>query len=174
MAIEDLPKDGLPEVAVVGRSNVGKSSLLNFLFQTKGLAKTSAQPGKTRLINFFESGGVYFVDLPGWGYAKASKTLREEWGELVEHYLETRKTLVKVLFLLDIRREPNEEDIALAKWFEDRGLEVIYVVTKSDKANQSEKVRQARHFEAVFGKEPVITSSVKGSGREFLIKRIYQ
>lgn len=168
----DLPKEGLPEVAVVGRSNVGKSSLLNFIFQTKGLAKTSRKPGKTRLINFFESDGVFFVDLPGWGYAEASKTIREEWGDLVEGYLETREALKKVLFLLDIRRVPTEEDIELARWFEKQGLDVIYVITKADKVNQSEKVHQTRIFEKIFGKEPVITSSLKGTGREFLLKMI--
>lgn len=172
-ATEHFPKAGLPEVAVVGRSNVGKSSLLNFLFQTKGLAKTSQQPGKTRLINFFESDdGILFVDLPGWGYAKASKSIRAEWGQLIEDYLGAREPLKAVLFLLDIRREPTQEDVDMAKWFESTGLTVIYVLTKSDKVNRNELQKQAKAIENAFGKEPVITSSAKGDGRLHLLKTI--
>lgn len=168
----DFPKLGLPEIAVIGRSNVGKSSLLNFIFQTKGLAKTSAEPGKTRLINYFEVGKILFADLPGWGYAKASKTIKYEWGTLIDSYLTDRKELKAALFLLDIRREPSKEDIEMAHWLQDSGLEVVYVITKADKVNQSELIHQVRMLSELFGKEPVVTSSKEGKGREHLLKTI--
>lgn len=172
-ASSDFPRAGLPEVAVVGRSNVGKSSLLNFLFHTKGLAKTSASPGKTRLVNFFESDdGILFVDLPGWGYAKASKSIKSEWGTLINDYLAKREALKVVLFLLDIRRMPTPEDVDMADWFEDSGHKVIFVLTKSDKLNQSELLKQIKLIKDATGKDPVITSSTKGEGRTHLIKTI--
>lgn len=171
-SLSDLPKDGFDEIAVVGRSNVGKSSLLNFIFHSKDLVKTSAKPGKTRLLNFFLAEGLYFVDLPGWGYAKVSKTLRESWGDVAERYLETRENLKKVLFLLDIRRDPTEEDIAIGEWFKEKGLDVVYVLTKADKVNQSDTVKKTRLVQEIFGVEPVVTSAVKGKGREHLLKRI--
>lgn len=172
-ASTDFPKEGKPEIAVIGRSNVGKSSLLNFLFQTKGLVKTSQEPGKTRLINFFEADDeVLFVDLPGWGFAKASKSLRADWGDLIGNYLSERKPLKAVLFLLDIRRDPSEEDIEMAVWLRDQGQKVIYVITKADKVNQSEGHAQIKKLSEFFGEEPVITSAKAGKGRNHLLKVI--
>lgn len=167
-----FPHEGAPEIAVIGRSNAGKSSLLNFIFQTKGLAKTSSSPGKTRLINFFDAETVLFADLPGWGYAKASKSIQAEWGPLIDDYLTKRKPLIACLFLLDIRREPSPEDIEMAKWLEKSGLEIIYVITKSDKCNQSELIHQVRMITDAFGKEPVVTSAKEKKGREHLLKMI--
>lgn len=168
----DFPKGGLPEIAVIGRSNVGKSSLLNFIFQTKGLAKTSAEPGKTRLINFFDTGTTLFADLPGWGFAKASKSLRKEWAGLIETYLMERDVLKAVLFLLDIRREPSDEDLEMAAWFKETGIPVVFVATKSDKVNQKELSAQTKRLKELIGEEPVITSVKKGEGREYLLKKI--
>lgn len=168
----DFPRGGVPEVAVMGRSNVGKSSLLNFIFQTKGLAKTSAEPGKTRLINFFDAETYLFVDLPGWGFAKASKTLRQDWGDLIDAYLRERQELKAVLFLLDIRRDPSQEDLEMIRWFQDSQLPIIFVITKADKANQSELATQLKRLTQIVGQEPVVTSSKAGKGREHLLKRL--
>ncbi|MBI3994670.1 MAG: ribosome biogenesis GTP-binding protein YsxC, partial [Nitrospirae bacterium] len=125
VALEDCPKDDLPEIAVVGRSNVGKSSLLNCLLQRKGLAKTSGTPGKTRLINFFKTTlglnpplTFYIVDLPGYGYANASKIRIADWGAMVENYLAHRTELQSLIVLLDIRREPGPLDQQLFSWLD--------------------------------------------------------
>ena len=135
-----FPRDGLPEVAFAGRSNVGKSSLFNRLVGQKGLAITSKTPGRTRLVNFFRiDGRIYFVDLPGYGYAAAPKSLRETWGELVEGYLRTRAELRGVVFLLDIRREPTDRDLEMRGLLEEAGLPWIPVLTKADKVGRSER-----------------------------------
>jgi len=135
-----FPRDGLPEVAFAGRSNVGKSSLLNRLVGQKGLAITSKTPGRTRLVNFFRiDGRIYFVDLPGYGYAAAPKSLRETWGELVEGYLRARGELRGVVFLLDIRREPTDRDLEMRGLLEEAGLPWIPVLTKADKVGRSER-----------------------------------
>ncbi|MBS4164454.1 putative GTP-binding protein EngB [Candidatus Protochlamydia amoebophila] len=129
----------LPEVAVVGRSNVGKSSLLNHLFEAKHLVKTSATPGKTQALNFFSlNDQIAFADLPGYGYAKVPPSVRKEWGPMVRSYLESRESLKLILFLLDIRRVPNEEDIQFLEWVLYHEKALILVLTKIDKVNQKE------------------------------------
>lgn len=168
----DFPKGNLPEIALIGRSNAGKSSLINFMFQTKGLAKTSAEPGKTRLINFFDTGTHLFVDLPGWGFAKASKAMRQTWGELLEAYLSQRQPLCAILFLLDIRRYPSEDDLEMVAWFRQIGLPLIFVLTKADKVNQSTLHTQVKSLTELLGSEPVVTSAKAGRGREHLLKRL--
>jgi GTP-binding protein len=135
-----FPRDGLPEIAFAGRSNVGKSSLLNRLVEQKGLAVTSKTPGRTRLINFFRiNGEAYFVDLPGYGYAAAPKSLRETWGELVEGYLRARRELRGVVFLLDVRREPSDRDLEMRGLLEEARLPWIAVLTKVDKIGRGER-----------------------------------
>lgn len=130
----------LPEIAVAGRSNVGKSSLLNHLFHTKGLVKTSSTPGKTQAINFFVADdSIGFVDLPGYGFAKVPLEVRKAWGPMVQDYFNNRKTLKMVLFLFDIRRTPNEEDYQLIEWAAHHNLALLLVLTKTDKVNQKEK-----------------------------------
>lgn len=130
----------LPEVAVVGRSNVGKSSLLNHLFYTKHLVKTSSTPGKTQALNFFSySNEIAFCDLPGYGYAQVPRAIKKLWGPMIQTYIEKRENLKLILLLLDIRRIPNDEDRQLIDWVVHHEKAMIIVLTKTDKLNQSEK-----------------------------------
>ncbi len=138
--LRDLSGDILPEIAVVGRSNVGKSSLLNHLFQSKGLVKTSSTPGKTQAVNFFTlDDRLAFVDLPGYGYANVPLQVRKQWGPLIQSYLEKRESLKVILFLFDIRRLPNEDDRLLLEWIAHNQKAMIFVFTKVDKVKQNEK-----------------------------------
>lgn len=140
---EQFPTTGYPEIAFAGKSNVGKSSLINALINRKALARTSSQPGKTRTINFYNIENIlYFVDLPGYGYAKVSKTSREEWGKMIEHYLEKRTELKIVVLLVDIRHEPSENDKLMMNWIKGNGFEPIIVATKADKINKSQLQKQ--------------------------------
>ncbi len=133
------PKDERMEFAFVGRSNVGKSSIINSLTNRKGLAKVSSTPGKTRLINFFLINNTfYLVDLPGYGYAKVSKTERESWGKIIEPYLFKRAQLKRIVLLVDSRHKPSNDDILMYKWIKHYGYEVIVVATKKDKLKKSE------------------------------------
>ncbi|PKM94077.1 MAG: YihA family ribosome biogenesis GTP-binding protein [Firmicutes bacterium HGW-Firmicutes-1] len=137
--MEQFPTTGLPEIAFAGRSNVGKSSLINGLINRKALARTSGQPGKTRTINYYNvENVVYFVDLPGYGYAKSSKTSREEWGKMIEYYLKKRQELKIVVLLVDIRHEPSENDKMMVNWIRGNGFEPVIVATKADKINRSQ------------------------------------
>lgn len=129
----------MPEIAIVGRSNVGKSSLINNLLRNGNLAKTSSSPGKTRSINFFSiDEQLALVDLPGYGYAKVPKDIRQQWAGMIDHYLESRQTLKLILFLLDSRREPTEEDCALIKWAAFHQKPMLIVFTKVDKLKDVE------------------------------------
>ncbi len=136
------PVEELPEVAFLGRSNVGKSSLLNHLVGKQGLAYTSANPGCTQLINFFRvDGKVHLVDLPGYGYARVPLEIKARWHELIEFYLLNRKTLKVAMILLDSRRGWMEKDLELKAWLEFHNLEYVVVATKVDKLNQKEEYR---------------------------------
>ncbi|MCL2462332.1 MAG: ribosome biogenesis GTP-binding protein YihA/YsxC [Defluviitaleaceae bacterium] len=135
---EQYPTAGLPEIAIIGKSNVGKSSFINTMAGRKGLARTSGAPGKTRVINFYNiDGRLRFVDLPGYGYAKVSRDESAKWQKMIEGYLRGRKTLVLVIFLLDIRHEPSANDKMMADWFLHYGHNIQYVATKSDKITRS-------------------------------------
>lgn len=137
--MEQFPTTGLPEVAFAGKSNVGKSSLINGLINRKALARTSGQPGKTRTINYYNvENMLYFVDLPGYGYAKAAKTSREEWGKMIEYYLKKRQELKMVVLLVDIRHEPSENDQLMANWIRGNGFEPVVIATKADKIKRSQ------------------------------------
>lgn len=128
------PQGGLPEIALVGRSNVGKSSLTNTLINRKAFARTSSQPGKTQTLNFYRvEDQVYFVDVPGYGYAKVSRTEREKWGEMIETYLSQRDALKGVIALVDARHAPSEDDINMYNWLLYFEIPVLVVATKSDK-----------------------------------------
>lgn len=129
----------MPEVALVGRSNVGKSSLINHLLQNNSLAKTSSLPGKTQSINFFSvDNQLALVDLPGYGYAKVPMHIKQEWGALIDHYLQNRASLKLILFLIDSRREPTEEDLTFLKWSSFHKMPSLLVFTKVDKMNENE------------------------------------
>ena len=133
------PPEGVPEIAFAGRSNVGKSSLLNLLTGRKGLAKVSSSPGKTRTINFFLINGSFrIVDLPGYGYPKVSKAESERWGRMMEDYLEGRKDLIKVVQLVDSRHEPSAQDVQMYDYLRYSGLSGVVVLTKTDKISKNE------------------------------------
>ena len=136
---EQYPESDLPEIAVVGRSNVGKSSLINMLLNRKNLARTSSTPGKTQLINFFDIDGKFtLVDLPGYGYARVSKEQKKTWGTIIETYLKTRKNLLEVILLVDLRHKPTAEDVEMYKWIKTYGFNGIVVGTKYDKIKKSQ------------------------------------
>lgn len=134
-----LPDTGRPEVAFAGKSNVGKSSLINGLMNRKSLARTSAQPGKTQTINFYNvNEAIYLVDLPGYGYAKVSQSEKEKWGKMIEKYLHISKNLKAVFLLVDIRHEPSANDKMMYDWIVHNGFEPIIIATKLDKLKRSQ------------------------------------
>ena len=134
-----LPQTGRPEVAFAGKSNVGKSSLINGLLNRKALARTSSQPGKTQTINFYNvNESIYLVDLPGYGYAKVSQSEKEKWGKMIENYLHTSKDLKAVFLLIDIRHEPSANDKMMYDWIVHNGYEPIIIATKLDKLKRSQ------------------------------------
>lgn len=137
--LEQYPTDFKPEIAFAGKSNVGKSTLINSMIGRKSLARTSSQPGKTRTINFYDvEDTFYIVDLPGYGYAKAPKTEIAKWGNMIEEYLNERETLLSIVLLIDIRHEPGENDKMMYNWIKHYGYDVIIVATKSDKLKRSQ------------------------------------
>lgn len=139
------PSDDLPEIAMVGRSNVGKSSTINTILNRRNLARVSGNPGKTRTINFYIiNKEFYLVDLPGYGYAKVAKTERASWGKMMETYLSTRNTLQEVLLLVDIRHEPSENDKLMYGWIRQYGYGSIVVATKSDKLSRNEQQKNIK------------------------------
>ena len=136
---DQYPKDGKAEIAFAGKSNVGKSSLINSMVYRKAIARTSQNPGKTRTINFYNvEDKLYFVDLPGYGYAKAPKTEIAKWGKMIENYLLKRRELRAIILLIDIRHEPGENDRLMYEWLKHYGYRIIIVATKSDKLKRSQ------------------------------------
>jgi GTP-binding protein len=168
----------LPQIAMAGRSNVGKSSLINTLAGRKNLAKTSSTPGKTRSVNFYlvEPARFYLVDLPGYGYARCSKTERENWGRLIRKYLEDNKHLRSVVLLLDSRLEPQALDLDLAGYVRSLNLDLTAVLTKADKCRQKQQSDIGRTWTQVLGLDdpPVLFSSKTGLGRDKLWARLEQ
>ncbi len=134
---KQYPQDELPEIAFAGRSNVGKSSFINSMINRANLARTSGKPGKTRTINFYIINENFrFVDLPGYGYAIASKTEKEKWGEIIERYLTDRKNLREVVLIVDIRHEPTDQDLMMYQWIKSFGYKGIVIATKADKISK--------------------------------------
>jgi GTP-binding protein len=161
-----VPRDRKPEVAFLGRSNVGKSSLINSLLGVKGLARTSSTPGRTQALNFFLiNEQFYFVDLPGYGYAKTSKTNRQAWGKLIEKYLAEREQLVLSILIVDARHEPSPLDLQMKSWLQHFGLSYLVVSTKIDKLSTNERrVSHARARQALETERVIPYSAVTREG----------
>jgi GTP-binding protein len=176
--LKGLPKDQLPEIAFAGRSNVGKSSALNRRVNVKNLAKTSSTPGKTRLINFFLiNKNLYFVDLPGYGYAKTSRSMRKNWGRLVEDYLKDRDNLKGTVLLIDSRRGPLEPDLQLVEWLNFYRMGKLIVLTKSDKLSRSalsEKVRKTSQLLDLDSNSLISFSAKTGERKDEILSWIQQ
>ena len=146
------PKDSKPEIAFVGKSNVGKSSLINAMVNRNKLARTSSQPGKTRTINFYGVNDLfYIVDVPGYGYAKAPKSEIERWSRMTEEYMQKRKELTGVVMLIDIRHEPGENDKVMYQWLKHYGYKIVIAATKSDKIKRSQIQKQVSVIRKTLG-----------------------
>ncbi|NIQ88094.1 MAG: YihA family ribosome biogenesis GTP-binding protein [Deltaproteobacteria bacterium] len=175
---EQYPPDDLPEVAFAGRSNVGKSSLINKILNRKKLVRTSKTPGRTQLLNFFEINELWrFVDLPGYGYAKVPKEVQKRWRPMVENYLTTRVNLRGMVWLLDIRREVSKEDLTLWDWLRTKELTVIVVITKADKLSKNKRNKQAASIAKSLGmkaRELIQFSAISGEGKDEIWEALRQ
>lgn len=171
------PEDALPEIALAGRSNVGKSSLINRMINRKNLARTSSTPGKTQHLNYYRvNDQLYFVDVPGYGYAKVSKSQREVWGKMIEKYLQERETLKLVLQIIDLRHPPTKDDELMYDWLKAYELPVCVVATKADKVPKS---RWQKHLKIIkealvlrAGDPLILFSSEEGIGKDELWAQI--
>ncbi len=172
----DYPEELLPEVAFAGRSNVGKSSLINTLVNRKHLVRTSSSPGRTQTLNFFRiNSQINFVDLPGYGFAKVPLKVKAQWKTMVENYLKYRTTLKLVIILLDIRRTPSSDDASLMRWLENFSIPFLIVLTKTDKLSHNKCSAQQKiiqDFLLLKREEVVCFSAVTKKGRQEILKRI--
>ncbi len=176
--LRQIPRDGMKEVAFLGRSNVGKSSLINKLCGRKSLARKSGDPGKTRELNYYLiNKEFYFVDLPGYGYARLPAQVRSSWGKLIEQYLKTRETLSLVVQLIDARHEPSELDMMMVGWLDYYEIDFLVTLTKADKLPVSKMPRYIEDARHVFGKfsrckDIIPFSSLNGTGKTELMHSI--
>ncbi|MFQ5648599.1 MAG: ribosome biogenesis GTP-binding protein YihA/YsxC [bacterium] len=175
--VAEIPKDNLHEVAFAGRSNVGKSSLINSLLNRKKIAKTSSTPGKTRQLNYFRiNNRFYFVDLPGYGYARVSEKERGQWQTLIESYLRKSEKLKGVISIIDSRIGPTPLDLQLLEWLQSLRLPVLLVATKVDKLSKSALVTHLKKFSAdvqqVFSGQIIAFSAANGTGKKELLRQI--
>jgi len=171
---DDFPRDQRPEIAFCGRSNIGKSSLLNTLTDTHGLARTSSSPGRTQTINFFLiNDRIYFVDLPGYGYAKVPKAVKEKWGVMIEGYLRDRDQLKLALMLVDSRMRPMESDVMMKEWLDHHAIPNAVVLTKIDKISRNQLNQALRTgAQTLKTKEIIPFSAVTHSGKDEILARI--
>ncbi len=170
-ALKDLPNDRLPEIAVAGKSNVGKSSLLNKVLKKRNLAKTSQTPGKTRCLNYFhvapeKRGPFYLVDLPGYGYAKVPQSMRDDWAKLIDGYLAMSDRPAGIIALFDSRREPSEVDLDWIAWLGEWGRPFLVVLTKCDKLTNNERAQSVKRWtlSEMNVHKPVLSSAQDGTG----------
>jgi GTP-binding protein len=174
---DQYPISALPEIAMVGRSNVGKSSLINMLLNRKNLARTSSTPGKTQLINFFDIDGKFtLVDLPGYGYARVSKEQKKTWGTIIETYLKSRKNLLEVILLVDLRHKPTAEDVEMYKWIKSYGFNGIVVATKHDKIKKSQLNKHIKIIRDTLGMDEngvIVTSSTMNRKGKYDVWEIF-
>lgn len=172
----DFPCDGLYEIAIVGRSNVGKSSIINSILNKKHIAKISSKPGKTRTVNFFLiNNNLYLVDLPGYGYAKVSKHEKHSWKYMVESYFQNRSVLKKVILLIDSRHDPFESDVVMCNWIKHMNYDLSIIATKSDKIKNSEIIKNEKMFRSAFDVDDILFySSLKNKNRDELLKFIFK
>ena len=176
--VSQFPPESMPEIAFAGKSNVGKSSLINMLLGRKGLAHTSSVPGKTQTVNWYNvDNALFFVDLPGYGYAKAAKKEQDRWSRAIEDYLHRRGTLRGVLLLTDIRHEPGENDKLMLNWLREYQIPTVIATTKSDKLNRSQILKQTSLIAKTLDADPasvIAVSALKGDGRDILWKQLLQ
>jgi len=174
----EYPPGDWPEIAIAGKSNVGKSSLINTLVHRKNLAKTSSSPGRTQTLNFFRvNGKISVVDLPGYGYAKAPLEVRKAWKPMVESYLQTRKEIRLVILILDARRGASADDLTLLDWLDYHGIASLIVLTKADKLSQLDRARQKKALESnplLRGRPFCFFSAKTGEGKEDLWRWIQE
>jgi GTP-binding protein len=170
----DWPRDAKPEIAFLGRSNVGKSSLINSLLAVRGLARTSSTPGRTQALNFFEINNQFrFVDFPGFGYARVPKEIESSWGEMATTFLAMRRQLVLSIHIVDSRHEPTKQDLQLHEWLEESNKPQLTVATKSDKLSNNELRNNLGRIARVLNIDSVMAYSAKsGRGREELWRSI--
>jgi GTP-binding protein len=171
---DDFPRDQRPEIAFCGRSNIGKSSLLNTLTDARGLARTSSSPGRTQTINFFLiNDRIYFVDLPGYGYAKVPKVVKEKWGVMIEGYLRDREQLKLALMLVDSRMPPMESDVIMKQWLDHHRIPNAVVLTKIDKISRNQLNQALRTGARTLNTKEIIPfSAVTHSGKDEILARI--
>jgi GTP-binding protein len=170
----DWPRDAKPEIAFLGRSNVGKSSLINSLLAARGLARTSSTPGRTQSLNFFEINNQFrFVDFPGFGYARVPREIKSSWGEMATGFLAKRRQLVLSIHIVDSRHEPTKQDLQLHEWLEESNKPRLTVATKSDKLSNNELRKNLGHIARLLNDDSVMAYSAKsGRGREELWRAI--
>ena len=171
------PEDNMKEIAFAGRSNVGKSSLLNLITGRKALARVSGSPGKTRTINFYNINGDFrIVDLPGYGYARVSKSVTENWGDMMEQYFSARHGLIKTVQLVDIRHEPSKQDIQMYEYLRHYGLDGLVVATKADKISRNQMSKNISVIRKALGMKPedkvIACSALKRTGQDELLDEI--
>ncbi len=166
------PNHGLPEVALVGRSNVGKSSLINALVNRRKFARVSNQPGRTQTINFYRVDTLCLVDLPGYGFARVPESVRLRWQPMIEGYLTERPNLTGVIHLVDIRHGPTQDDRQMHAWLRAMDMPYFLVATKVDKINRGRHQRQAKAIREELGTEPILFSAETGQGRDQILKTV--